>query len=77
VERHLSVFILDTAKGTLLHHATHRAIDPNVKPRIVQSEHWVAYTYWKEASDKEGVKGHVVTVLEMFESDIPNERFAK
>jgi hypothetical protein len=91
----VALYLIDTVKGTIHHHANHAGGVGTVQ--IAQAENWIVYTYWNEGggnailsweTDHSGVpgekkpnnglstKGQEVVVLEMYESENPDQRSA-
>ncbi|KAI9140853.1 hypothetical protein BKA69DRAFT_489459 [Paraphysoderma sedebokerense] len=72
----LNIYLLDSASGSILYSVQHHNTDTSTYPiQIVQADHWVVYIYWRNpGKGGKGTKGFVATVLELFESDVPDVR---
>ncbi|CAG8630833.1 14657_t:CDS:10 [Funneliformis caledonium] len=68
----LNVYLIDTVKGSILHHAIHENVGSSQPVRIAQIENLVVYHFWSENFNE---KGYVVVVYELYESETPDQRF--
>jgi hypothetical protein len=78
----LSIHLLDTVSGRIVYTMEHENIkvSANEKVCIVISENWVVYSYWGWVSrirDKDDVLLPLISVLEMYESDVPDQRIER
>lgn len=67
----LKVSIIDTVTGRVLHTRSHKSdqvLDPS-SVNIVYGEHWIVYSY-----DTYPSESSQITVWDLYESDLPNER---
>ncbi|KAK9455215.1 hypothetical protein V1511DRAFT_499795 [Dipodascopsis uninucleata] len=69
----LGVFLLDDVSGRVLYSSIHEdeGIDTKTGVRLVVGEHWVVYSYWSD----QPARGEKVVVLDLYESEINNERW--
>ncbi|KAK9244935.1 hypothetical protein V1506DRAFT_539744 [Lipomyces tetrasporus] len=70
-----AVFLIDDVSGRLLYSSFHEneVVDTAVGVKLVVGEHWVVYSYWSDLP----ARGEKLVVLDMYESDIKNERWSK
>ncbi|KAK9321443.1 hypothetical protein V1517DRAFT_368406 [Lipomyces orientalis] len=70
-----AVFLIDDVSGRLLYSSFHEneAVDTAAGVKLVVGEHWVVYSYWSDLP----ARGEKLVVLDMYESDIKNERWSK
>ncbi|KAK9450095.1 uncharacterized protein V1518DRAFT_412976 [Limtongia smithiae] len=69
-----AVFLIDSVSGRILYSSVHtgEGIDTAAGIKMVVGEHWVVYSYWSESV----ARGEKIVVLDLFESDIRNERWS-
>ncbi|KAK7205135.1 hypothetical protein BZA70DRAFT_248339 [Myxozyma melibiosi] len=70
-----AVFLLDSASGRLLYSGFHdgEVVDTDAGVKVVMGENWVVYSYWSEKV----ARGEKLVVLDLYESDIKDERWSK
>jgi ER membrane protein complex subunit 1 len=69
----LTMYLIESVTGAVLHTSTHEGIDPRIPVVSVLSENWFAYSFL--ASDSaDSVKGYQLIISELYESDIANDR---
>jgi hypothetical protein len=73
VTRSVTVYVLDTVSGTIIHSTTHPIVDLNAPIASTLSENWFSYSYTAESTDT-SPKGHQLVVGEIFESLAANDR---
>lgn len=67
----LSVYVLDTVTGRILHSKKHEdSVDVSKGVQLVYGENWLVYTFWSDLP----TLGEKVVVWDLYESEIPNER---
>lgn len=66
----LSVHVIDTVTGRILHTKTHEdQVDVSKGVKLVYGEHWLVYTFWSDLP----TLGEKVVVWDLYESEIPNQ----
>ena len=76
------VTLLDAVSGSTLHTTQHSGIDATRPIAATLSENWFAYSLFsdpslvRESAAASQPKGYVLTVAELFESNLPNDRGA-
>lgn len=70
----LTVYILDSVSGKLLHSATHSHVDTSQSITSAISENWAAYSFALAPSLDNPSRGYELVVVELFESPFPNDR---
>ncbi|KAK9385750.1 hypothetical protein V1515DRAFT_607144 [Lipomyces mesembrius] len=70
-----AIFLIDDVSGRLLYSSFHddEVVDTAAGVKLVVGEHWVVYSYWSELA----TRGEKLVVLDLYESDIRNERWSK
>lgn len=70
-----AIFLLDDVSGRVLYSAYHtdEIIDVSAGVKVVVGENWVVYSYWSDLV----ARGEKLVVLDLYESDIANERWSK
>ena len=69
----LTMYLVESVTGAVLHTSTYEGVDPRVPVASVMSENWFAYSFL--ASDgTESAKGHQLIITELYESDVSNDR---
>lgn len=67
----LSVYLLDSVTGRILHSKRHEdSVDSSKGVQLVYGEHWLVYSFWSDLP----TLGEKMVVWDLYESDIPNER---
>lgn len=67
-------YLLDGVSGKVLHVTTHAGVEPTQPIASAMSENWFAYSFYSDVVDESSAKGHQITISELYESDIPNDR---
>ncbi|KAI9788759.1 MAG: hypothetical protein M1816_006616 [Peltula sp. TS41687] len=74
----LSLHLLDSISGQILHSTTHPGVDPSRPISAVMSENWFVYSFWGDLpttnGTSHGLKGHQLAVAELYDSPHPNDR---
>ncbi|KAI9713682.1 MAG: hypothetical protein M1828_001371 [Chrysothrix sp. TS-e1954] len=70
----LSVYLLDSFSGSVLYTAEHKGVDLGQPVPVLLSENWLCYAYATESADEELSRGYELTVAELYESQLPNDR---
>lgn len=69
----LTMYLVESVTGAVLHTSTHTGVDPRVPVASVMSENWFAYSFLGTGSP-DSAKGYQLIITELYESDIPNDR---
>jgi hypothetical protein len=69
----LTIFLVESVTGAVLHTSTHEGVAPGTPIASVMSENWFAYSFLASDSPN-SAKGYQLIITEMYESDIPNDR---
>lgn len=72
-EKIITVYLLDSISGQVLHTMPHNGTDTTIPVPSVLSENWFAYSFWSDGTDSSS-KGHQLVIAELYESFIPNDR---
>lgn len=67
-------YLLDGVSGKVLHATTQAGVDPTQPIASAMSENWFAYSFYSDVVDESSAKGYQITISELYESDIPNDR---
>lgn len=84
----LTIYLLDTISGQVLHAAAHEGIDPNKEISCTIAENWFVCSFYGEYTLREPsssssqqqqqkaqtLKGHQLTVTDLYESELSNDR---
>ncbi|KAL1919740.1 uncharacterized protein VTP21DRAFT_1671 [Calcarisporiella thermophila] len=70
----LRIYLVDIVSGRVLHQAVHPMAGRH-PVHIVQCENWVVYHFWSDGAEG-AERGYTTVVLELFESNSPDERIA-
>ncbi|KAF9105031.1 hypothetical protein BGX27_009845 [Mortierella sp. AM989] len=74
VAPYLTVYLVDTVKGSILYQATHENVGLGQPILATQYENNVVYTFWSEGETSTSAKGYQAVALELYESKIRNQR---
>jgi hypothetical protein len=69
-----SIYLIDSVSGSILHSATHAAVDVTQPVVATVSENWVIYSYFSDEAAEGTAKGYHLVVLELYESEFKNDR---
>ena len=69
----LTVYLVESVTGAVLHTSTHEGIDPRIPVASVMSENWFAYSFLASDSS-DSAKGYQLIIAELYESDLANDR---
>ena len=69
----LTVYLVESVTGTVLHTSTYTGVDTKKSIPSVMSENWLAYSFFGENSPG-SAKSQQLIVTELYESDMPNDR---
>lgn len=70
----LSVYLLDSASGQLLHTVTHYGVDTSRPIPSTFSENWFSYSLTIDSSSTASARGYQLVVSELYESPLPDDR---
>jgi len=74
----LSVFLLDTVSGQILHSSTYEGVDTNKYIACTISENWFLCTFYGQYqlrdAQSQSLKGYQVVVSDLYESELANDR---
>ena len=70
----LSVYLLDSFSGSVLYSADHGGVDLSQPIPAALAENWLCYSYATDTPDQESARGYELTVAELYESELPNDR---
>jgi hypothetical protein len=69
----LTMYLVESVTGTILHTSTYHGVDPAIPVVSVLSENWFAYSFLAtETADS--AKGYQIIISELYESDLSNDR---
>ncbi|KAF9536853.1 hypothetical protein EC957_009519 [Mortierella hygrophila] len=71
---YITVYLIDTVKGSILYQATHENVGAEHKILATQFENNVVYTFWSEGETSTSAKGFQAVSLELYESNLRNQR---
>ncbi|RYO88404.1 hypothetical protein DL764_008731 [Monosporascus ibericus] len=75
----LTIYLLDTISGQVLHSTTYEGVDPSKGIGCTLSENWFACSFYgeyklRESSQPQSVKGFQLAVSDLYESELSNDR---
>ncbi|KAG0223176.1 hypothetical protein BGX31_008656 [Mortierella sp. GBA43] len=71
---YLTIYLIDVVKGSILYQASHENVGLHQPILATQYENNVVYTFWSEGETSTSAKGYQAVSLELFESDVRNQR---
>ncbi|KAI9777052.1 MAG: DUF1620 super [Geoglossum umbratile] len=69
--------LLDSVSGNILYSITHHGVDTSRPIVSAMSENWFTYSFWGDSlgpSSSSSAKGYHLTINELYESPLPNDR---
>jgi ER membrane protein complex subunit 1 len=70
----LTIHLLDSISGRVLHSTTHSGVDTSLPIPAVISENWFAYSFFADPKTPSAAKGNRLVISELYESPIANDR---
>ncbi|PVH97521.1 DUF1620-domain-containing protein [Periconia macrospinosa] len=70
----VSIYLLDSASGQLLHTVAHYGVDTSRPIPSTFSENWFSYSFTIDASSSGAARGYQLVVSELYESPLPDDR---
>ncbi|KAF9388638.1 hypothetical protein BGX21_000273 [Mortierella sp. AD011] len=74
VAPYMTIYLVDTVKGSILYQATHENVGLSQPILATQYENNVVYTFWSEGETSTSAKGYQAVALELYESKTRNQR---
>lgn len=71
---YITVYLIDTVKGSILYQATHENVGVEQNILATQFVNNVVYTFWSEGETSTSAKGFQAVSLELYESNLRNQR---
>ena len=71
------IYVMDSAKGTILYHAILPAVDGACDVKAVMTENWLVYHYYDGDMGVDQAKGYRVVSVEFYEGSSPDEKIRR